>query len=64
MSDCEEMLARQKMSVRSIHFQRATSLTIFTRTLANLYYIYESNGNDSHAAQISDWIRRLQRAED
>ncbi len=60
MSDCEDMLARQKMSARSVHFQRATSLTIFTRTLANLFYIYQSNGNERHAAQISDWIRRLQ----
>ena len=64
MSDCEEILARQKVSVRSAHFQRATSQTIFTRMLANLYYIYESNGNDRHAAQISEWIRRLQRSED
>ncbi len=64
ISDCEDMLARQKMSARSVHFQRATSLTIFTRTLANLYYIYQSNGSDRYATQISEWIRRLQRTDE
>ena len=64
MSDCEGILARQKMTARSVHFQRATSLTIFTRTLANLYHIYQSDGDESLATQIADWIRRLQRVDE
>jgi hypothetical protein len=61
MSDCESILARQKMSPRPVHFQRATSLTIFTRILANLLYIYQTDGEEKLSTQISDWIRRLQR---
>jgi regulator of sirC expression with transglutaminase-like and TPR domain len=64
VSECEAILARQKMTAKPLHFQRATPLTIFTRMLANLLYIYQTEGDENQAARLSGWIRRLQRQGD
>ena len=61
VSECEAFLAQQRMTARPVHFQRATSITIFTRMLANLLHIYQTEGDEDLAARFSDWIRRLQR---
>lgn len=60
VSECEAILARQKMTAKPLHFQRARPITIVTRMLANLLYIYQSEGNEKIAERLSGWIRLLQ----
>lgn len=60
VSECQAILARQKMTAKPVHFRRATNVTIFTRMLANLLYIFQTEGDERLAALFSNWIRRLQ----
>jgi regulator of sirC expression with transglutaminase-like and TPR domain len=60
-TDCEAILARQKLKPQPGYFAPASSRIIFVRMLANLLFIFERAGDDAMHKQVLGWLRALDR---
>lgn len=61
LSECRQILARQKLEFQPEHLAPADSVMMFRRILANLLYVYQSDGDTEQAALITMWIHALER---
>lgn len=61
VAECEQILARQKLELRASHLEAANSVAMLRRILANLLYVYQSEGEAEQAARITGWIHGLER---
>lgn len=60
-SDCEEILARQNLKLKSSHLEAATSRQILLRILANLLYVYDLLKDTEKHERVNCWIKALSR---
>lgn len=60
-SDCEEILARQNLKLKSCHLEAATSRQILLRILANLLYVYDLLKDTEKHERVNCWIKALSR---
>jgi regulator of sirC expression with transglutaminase-like and TPR domain len=59
VTDCAELLARQKMRLDQTHLQATSPRLILLRMLANLLYIYEQDQDQEAKARIAGWMRAV-----
>ncbi|MBV8900224.1 MAG: transglutaminase family protein [Verrucomicrobia bacterium] len=57
--DCAEILARQSLTLESVHLQTASPRLVLMRMLANLLYIFEGEDDNELHQQMAAWIRLL-----
>jgi regulator of sirC expression with transglutaminase-like and TPR domain len=57
--DCEVIMLRQNLRLKSCHLIPATPRQILTRILANLLYIYDLNGECERHAKVNCWLRAV-----
>lgn len=57
--DCQEILQKQKLRLKSCHLEAATPRQILLRILANLLYVYDLEKNDCRRALLNKWLRAL-----
>lgn len=60
-SDCEAILARQRLKTQSSYFAPASPRLIFMRMLANLVFIFERSGEKPRHALVMSWLKALDR---
>lgn len=60
-ADCEEILTRQNLKLRTAHLEPATSRQTLLRILANLLYVYDLQKDQAKHARINTWIKALVR---
>ncbi len=58
-ADCHDILDRQSLTPQDHYFEAAPPLAIFTRILANLLYIYQTEEEEEVTERLNDWIRLL-----
>jgi len=61
ISECRQILARQKVELQPRHMMAAGPVAMFRRILANLLYVYQNEGGAGQAARITGWIHALER---
>lgn len=61
ISECRQILSRQKLELQPSHLEAASSLAMLRRILANLLYVYQNDGDAEQAARITGWIHALER---
>jgi len=59
LSDCKDILRCQNIEPQPCHFQPATPRQILRRMLANLYYIYDLQGECQRRQLIGGWMAGL-----
>ncbi len=60
VTDCAEILARQKMRLERSHLEAATPSLILLRMLANLLYVYEQEQDEPSKARIAQWMHEVE----
>jgi regulator of sirC expression with transglutaminase-like and TPR domain len=60
-ADCEEILTRQNLRLRSAHLEPATPRQILLRVLANLLYVYDLRKEIDKHTRVNAWIKALSR---
>jgi len=60
-ADCEEILTRQNLKLRSAHLDPATPRQILLRVLANLLYVYDLEKDFEKHTRVNAWIKALSR---
>lgn len=60
-ADCEEILSRQNLKLKSTHLEPATPRQILLRVLANLLYVFDLQKDHERHARVSSWIKALSR---
>jgi regulator of sirC expression with transglutaminase-like and TPR domain len=58
-SDCEKILLRQNLRLKSCHLLPATPRQILLRVLANLLYVFELHDNRRQHEKIATWMQAL-----
>ncbi len=61
ISDCEEILARQRLKLQPTYLDTASSRAMLRRILANLLYAFQNGGDADKAARVTGWIHALER---
>lgn len=61
IADCEQILARQKLTLERTYLDSAPPRIMFRRMLANTLYVFQNAGDEARAAKIAGWIRALER---
>lgn len=61
MEDCEQILARQKLTLERSHLESASPRIMFRRILANMLYVFQSISDEPRVQKIAEWIRLLER---
>ncbi len=61
MEDCEQILARQKLTLERSHLEGASARIMLRRILANMLYVFQSASDELRAQKIAEWIRLLER---
>jgi regulator of sirC expression with transglutaminase-like and TPR domain len=59
--ECRQILVRQKLELQPNHLETASSIAIARRLLANLLYVYQSEGETDSAGKITAWLHALDR---
>lgn len=57
--DCEQILAKQHLKLRGCHLLPATPRQTLVRTLANLLYVYDLNGDCAQHEKVAHWLSLL-----
>lgn len=57
--DCRDILDRQSLTPQASYFEAASPRAIFTRMLANLLYIFQTEEDAESSEQLSGWIHSL-----
>ena len=57
--DCEKILLKQNLRLKSCHLHPATPRQILLRVLANLLYVFELQDNFAQHGKIASWMRAL-----
>lgn len=58
-NDCQEILQKQNLRLKSCHLESATSRQILLRMLANLLYVYDREKNAARRSLLNKWLRAL-----
>ena len=61
ITDCKQILARQKLQLQSNYLEAATARVMLRRILANLLYAYQNENGTEQAASITLWLHALER---
>ncbi|MGA3172541.1 MAG: transglutaminase-like domain-containing protein [Chthoniobacteraceae bacterium] len=61
ITECKQILARQKLELQPDHLETAASLAIARRILANLLYVYQSDEEAEAAGRVTAWLHALDR---
>lgn len=59
--ECQEILARQKLTLHPNHLCTASARAMLRRILANLLYVFQNEGAAARAALVTGWIHALDR---
>jgi len=57
--DCEEILTRQNLKLKSKHLEAATPRQVLTRVLANLLYVYDLEHDSCLHGRVDRWLQQL-----
>jgi regulator of sirC expression with transglutaminase-like and TPR domain len=61
ITECRQILARQKLELQPNHLETATPIAIARRILANLLYVYQSDEELEAAGRVTSWLHALDR---
>jgi hypothetical protein len=61
ITECRQILARQKLELQPGHLETATPIAIARRILANLLYVYQSDDEIDAAGRVTGWLHALDR---
>jgi regulator of sirC expression with transglutaminase-like and TPR domain len=61
ITECREILSRQKLELLPNHLETATPIAIARRILANLLYVYQSDEESEAARRVTGWLHALDR---
>jgi len=61
IAECRQILAPQKLELQPNHLETATPIEIARRILANLLYVYQSDGEIDSAERVTAWLHSLDR---
>jgi regulator of sirC expression with transglutaminase-like and TPR domain len=61
ITECRQILARQKLELQPNHLETATPIEIARRILANLLYVYQSEEDTDAAGRVTAWLHALDR---
>ncbi|MGH8094348.1 MAG: transglutaminase-like domain-containing protein, partial [Chthoniobacterales bacterium] len=60
-SDCEAILARQRLKTQSSYFTPASPRLVLMRMFANLVFIFERSGDREKHGLVMSWLQALDR---